>query len=192
MLRIFPLFLLALPILEIYVFVVAGDAIGGGWVVSLVILSAIIGIALIRRQGIGALQQAQMSMSQGQQPVNDIFKAIIVFISGILFVVPGFITDGIGLILLTGIGRGLIMILFASIILPALMARGTFTSHSPFPSGPSPNDGGFSTGGTAEPEIIPANTRQSERSSRTSHKTGRRDRLSSGDVVEGEYTIEDD
>lgn len=196
MLRFLPLFFLALPILEIYVFFWAGDAIGGGWVISLIIMSAIIGLSLIRRQGMSAIQQAQQSMAHGQQPVNDIFKAVIVFIGGVLLVIPGFLTDALGLILLTGIGRGLIMIFFISILLPALMARGSFSAHSSFSGGASTNNDGYSAHDPIDPDIIPANPQQSQHNrgpnKMTGRQTGGKSGRKSSEIVEGEYTVEED
>ncbi|MBP2293866.1 FxsA family protein [Azospirillum rugosum] len=93
------LLLLLLPIAEIAVFIEVGDWIGSGPTVGLVILSAILGSVLIRWQGLSVLKRAQEAAERGEVPVGAVFEGFCVVAAGILLIVPGFLTDVVGLLL---------------------------------------------------------------------------------------------
>lgn len=93
-------FLILLPILEIYLFVEIGEQIGGGATVLLILGTAILGITLIRQQGFATLAQAQADMARGIPPVKAMGHGLLILLAGGLLVVPGFLTDSIGALLL--------------------------------------------------------------------------------------------
>lgn len=92
--------LLVLPILEIIIFVNAGASIGWLSVIGLTILTALLGTALIRVQGMGALAQLRSSMGDGQAPVAPVVDGVFLIIAAPLMMTPGFLTDAIGFVLL--------------------------------------------------------------------------------------------
>lgn len=96
---IFGIFFLLLPLLEIAGFVVVGSRIGALATVGLVIASAILGALLLRIQGIGALRRAQVQAQAGGAPDREIVHGAMIVLAGLLLIVPGFITDIIGLLL---------------------------------------------------------------------------------------------
>ena len=55
----------------------------------------------MKQQGMGALQNVQMQMAQGQMPAKELFTGICVIIAGVLLLTPGIMTDVFGLLLLT-------------------------------------------------------------------------------------------
>ena len=96
--KLFLLFVI-MPIMEIAVLIHVGDIIGGWNTVLLVILSAMIGAYLVKREGVATLAQAQVKIAQGQVPAEEIGAGLLLLIAGVLLVTPGFITDILGLLL---------------------------------------------------------------------------------------------
>ncbi|WP_157980751.1 FxsA family protein [Aliidiomarina taiwanensis] len=88
------------PIIEISLLIEVGDAIGGFNTILLIILTAFVGAALVRRQGIRNLQAAQLKLAQGQPPGKEVLSGIMLFFAGVLFVTPGFFTDAVAVLLL--------------------------------------------------------------------------------------------
>lgn len=91
---------LALPLLEIIVFIAVADAIGFFSTLAACILAAVFGVFLIKRQGLNHFMKAQDQLRSGQMPLQTIFHALCVVIAGFLFIIPGFVTDFLGLLLL--------------------------------------------------------------------------------------------
>ena len=94
---LFPLFVI-MTLLEIYVLVSVGDAIGGLSTVLLVVITALIGSSLLKHQGWSTIAKAQQSMAQGKTPAFEMMEGVVILISGVLLLTPGFITDAIGLL----------------------------------------------------------------------------------------------
>jgi UPF0716 protein FxsA len=97
-----PIFLLFISylILEAYVFVQVWDHFGLVNTLFVLFVSAIFGIGLIRNQGRYVLQKMQASLARGLTPEDQVLHSIFIFAAGVLFIVPGFISDVIGLLLL--------------------------------------------------------------------------------------------
>lgn len=94
------LLLLLLPLLEIAVFVIVGGAIGVLPTIALVIASAVLGAALLRLSGVGALARAQIELQAGRDPGPHLARAGAMALAAVLFLIPGFLTDLLGLLLL--------------------------------------------------------------------------------------------
>lgn len=91
--------LLILPALEIGVFIWIGGMIGPWWVVGLILLTGIIGVAVAKQQGVETWNRAQASMRYGQVPAEQIMDGICIFVGGVFLFAPGLITDIVGFIL---------------------------------------------------------------------------------------------
>lgn len=86
----------------------ASEAMGGLVTFALLILIAAAGIRLIQHQGFRTLANMQQAMQRNELPAVAMLDGVIVFLAGVLLIVPGFISDGIALLLLfSGIRRGL-------------------------------------------------------------------------------------
>jgi len=94
------LFIIGLPLVEIYLFIEVGDQIGALSTVGLTILTAVVGLALVRAQGLSVLRAAQASAKQGETPVKEALHGIALLLAGIFLFIPGFFTDAIGALLL--------------------------------------------------------------------------------------------
>ena len=92
---IFIIFII-IPIIEISIFITVGSNIGIINTIAIILLTALIGIVLIRKRGINLLFNAQKNMSQGIMPTEEIKGGIFLLISGLLLITPGFFTDCIG------------------------------------------------------------------------------------------------
>jgi UPF0716 protein FxsA len=91
--------LLGLPLLEIATFVVVGSEIGVLWTIALVVLSSIAGSILLRVQGFGALARIRRELDAGRDPGRELAHGAMIMLAGILLLIPGFVTDILGLLL---------------------------------------------------------------------------------------------
>jgi len=91
---------IAMPILEIWLIIQVGASFGAGVTIGLVILTAIVGAALAKHQGFAVVQRLQRAMQTGQQVGTSMIEAAMVLAAGVMMLLPGFITDGVGIALL--------------------------------------------------------------------------------------------
>lgn len=103
--RFMPLLFIAIPLVELYFIIVVGEMIGALWTVILVIMTAVIGVNLLRVQGMNTLAKAQRNMAQGQIPAMEMMEGVALAVAGVLLITPGFITDSIGLLCLIPASR---------------------------------------------------------------------------------------
>ena len=92
---IFSIFIL-IPIIEITIFITVGSNIGILNTIAIILLTALIGIFLVRKRGLNLLFNARQNMSEGVIPTEEIKGGIFLLISGLLLITPGFFTDCIG------------------------------------------------------------------------------------------------
>jgi UPF0716 protein FxsA len=91
---------IGLPIVEIALFIKVGGAIGVLPTLALVVLAAVAGTALIRRQGVQTLGRLQASLDAGADPRGPIAHGALTLVAGVLLIIPGFFTDAVALLLL--------------------------------------------------------------------------------------------
>lgn len=92
--------LISVPLLELYLLIYLGSKVGGISTLLVVIMTALLGVQVLRRQGRSAIQQAQTRWRQGQLPTQAILDGAVMLLAGILLVIPGLITDAMGALLL--------------------------------------------------------------------------------------------
>ena len=95
---IFLLFIF-IPIIEIVIFITVGSNIGILNTIAIILLTAIVGIFFVKRQGLNLLFNAQRNMAQGIMPTEEIKGGIFLLISGLLLITPGFFTDCVGFLM---------------------------------------------------------------------------------------------
>ena len=100
MFRFWPVLFLIIPIIEVYLIIEVGGIIGAGWTILLIVLTAVVGVNLLRQQGISTLMRANQAMSQGQVPAMEMMEGLFLAVGGALLITPGFFTDVIGFICL--------------------------------------------------------------------------------------------
>lgn len=99
------LFLISILLMfaEIAVFIVVGKTIGTFATLGLIVLTSILGIWIVKKRGEKSFQTIQQSMQEGQPPGDAMINTFSIFVGGVLLLVPGFLTDIIGVLLATGI-----------------------------------------------------------------------------------------
>jgi len=124
---------LAVPLVEIYFLIEVGSEIGAGFTVFMVVLTAIIGAALVRHQGMTTLARAQSEMLQSRMPAVEVMEGAALLLAGAMLMVPGFFTDALGfLMLIPPLRQWMIRRFLAKRVVPA----------NPFPDSARPNDEG--------------------------------------------------
>jgi UPF0716 protein FxsA len=88
-----------LPILEIAVFIMVGSEIGVLRTLALILLSTVAGAFLLRVQGFGALARIRREAEAGHDPGRELAHGAMIMLAGILLLIPGFVTDILGLLL---------------------------------------------------------------------------------------------
>lgn len=94
-----PFVLLAIPILEIAVFIVVGSKIGVLPTLALVFLTAVIGSVLLRIQGFGLIERIRKELDAGRVPGRELVHGAMLVVAAVLLITPGFITDTLGFLL---------------------------------------------------------------------------------------------
>jgi UPF0716 protein FxsA len=99
------LLFIVMPILEMWLLITVGGHIGALNTIFLVMLTALLGIGLLKRQGFATLWRGQEKLKQGQVPAQEMIEGIVLAVSGALLLTPGFVTDIIGFLGLLPITR---------------------------------------------------------------------------------------
>lgn len=106
------LLLLVVPIVELYVLIQVGQAIGAGWTILLLIGVSILGTILLKREGGVAWRRLQEAIAAGRMPTNEVTDGALIVVGGALLITPGFVTDVVGLLFLFPMTRGAAKIFF--------------------------------------------------------------------------------
>ena len=114
--RLLGLALLVLPILEIFVIVAVGQAIGAWPTFLLLLAGCVLGVLIIRHQGSRAWRALNQAVQSGRMPAKELADGVVVLLGGTLLLVPGFITDVLGLILVLPFTRPVARSMLASAI----------------------------------------------------------------------------
>lgn len=94
------LILLALPFVEIAVFIEVGGLIGAWPTVALALLGSCAGAIVVRVAGLAMLHRARMAVARNEPPMDELLDGLCLLLAGALLIVPGFVTDVLGLLLL--------------------------------------------------------------------------------------------
>ena len=84
-----------------YILIEVGGIIGAWPTISLVVLTAVIGVGLIRAQGFATLMRGIARLNAGELPATEMVEGVMLALAGALMVTPGFVTDTAGFVLLT-------------------------------------------------------------------------------------------
>ena len=95
-----PVVFIGVPIAEIAMFIEVGGLIGMVPTLAAIVATAVVGTAIMRRQGIAVLGEAQRAMDGGRLPIDSVIHGLFLLIAGILLLTPGFLTDAAGFALL--------------------------------------------------------------------------------------------
>ena len=92
--------ILSIPLIEIYLFIKIGSSIGAFNTISLILLTAIIGVSYARYEGFNTLRSGMTQMIQNKMPVYEIISGAALAFAALLLIIPGFATDFLGLLII--------------------------------------------------------------------------------------------
>lgn len=106
--RFLALIFIIVPLTEMMLLFAVSDRIGGWTTLGLVVATAVIGLQILKQQGLSTLLRANQRLNSGELPAQEILEGMLLAGAGALLLTPGFITDTIGFLLLTGpVRRGI-------------------------------------------------------------------------------------
>ena len=101
--------IIAIPIIEILLFIKIGENIGAINTILLIIFTAVVGIYFARIQGIKTIKSGLVSTYQNKMPVYELLSGASIAIAAVFLIVPGFFTDTIGFLLLIPFTRKILL-----------------------------------------------------------------------------------
>lgn len=108
------LLIILIPIVEIYLFIKVGSEIGAFVTISLIFLTAIIGVYYARYEGLNTLKSGMVQLLKNKMPFFEIMSGAALTIAALLLILPGFATDIIGFFLIFPFTRKLIFKSFSN------------------------------------------------------------------------------
>lgn len=163
---------IAVPLIEITLFIQIGGAIGLGWTLAIVIVTAFLGAYLARSQGAIALGQLRTSFNDMRDPTEPLAHGAMILFAGALLLTPGFFTDAVGFsLLIPGVRRAAFQALKSRVNVQSFSTHGA--------AGPGPRPGPNARPGPRNPrgdviegeyhEVSEAETQDSRPSGWTKH-----------------------
>lgn len=128
--RILFFLFIVMPILEMWLLITVGQQIGALPTIGLVLLTAMVGIALLRYQGAMTLLKARMKMDSGEMPAREMADGLFFAVGGALLLTPGFVTDAIGFACLTPGIRTLVIGFLGKHVLSKAQGSSRFYYHN--------------------------------------------------------------
>ncbi len=108
-----------LPALEMYTLIEVGKVLGSVFTVFLVFMTAVVGAFMLRAQGLSTLLSFNNKVKSGEVPAKEVVSAALLAFSGVLLLLPGFLTDSMGFLLLIPMVR--------HVLAKRIVAKGVFT-----------------------------------------------------------------
>lgn len=97
---LFLLLFVGVPLIELYLLIQVGGEIGAFPTIGLSILTAVIGAALVRHQGFAVLARVHAAAQRGEAPALPMLEGALLLVAGLMLLLPGFLTDALGFLLL--------------------------------------------------------------------------------------------
>tara|TARA_B100000965_G_scaffold329603_1_gene293110 strand:+ start:233 stop:646 length:414 start_codon:yes stop_codon:yes gene_type:complete len=106
--------ILGIPILEIYLFIKIGSQIGAFNTISLILITAIVGVAYARYEGFNTLKSGISQLTKNELPIYEIVSGAALTFAAVLLIIPGFATDLLGVLLIFPYTRKLFLKKFSN------------------------------------------------------------------------------
>lgn len=117
---------LVVPLIELYVIIQVGQAIGALNTIGVLVLASIVGAWLMTREGLGVMRRIQQQLHAGRAPGREVVDAFLILFGGALMLTPGFITDLLGVALLLPPVRAVVRAAVARRLRTIAVSRGGF------------------------------------------------------------------
>ena len=111
--NLFLLLIIGIPLIEIYLFIKIGSAIGAFNTIALIIITALTGIIYARHEGFNTLRSGFFQLVKNEVPIYEIISGAAIAFAAFLLILPGFATDFLGFLLIFPFTRNLIIGRFA-------------------------------------------------------------------------------
>ena len=108
--KLFPLVIFFLIIAEIYILILVGQTTGILNLLLLIVITAFVGVGFIRKQGLATLIRGSEKIFGGELPTSELIEGLLLVIGGICLLMPGFISDCLGIILAVPFSRKMVTI----------------------------------------------------------------------------------
>ena len=120
------------PIVEMYLLITVAGYIDAWPTIALVMLTAVIGVALLKRQGLATLTRGVTRMNRGEVPAQEMAEGILLAVAGALLLTPGFVTDVVGFLLLFPPSRqALVVLLLRRVEIHTAPSPGAYSAPQP-------------------------------------------------------------
>ena len=106
--------IILVPIIEIYLFIKIGSQIGALTTITLIFVTAILGIIYARYEGLNTLKSAFLQLIKNEIPVYEIISGTAITFAALLLIIPGFATDAIGFLLIFPLSRKFVLKMISS------------------------------------------------------------------------------
>jgi UPF0716 protein FxsA len=143
---LFLLLFVGAPLVELYFLIQVGSVIGALPTIALSVLTAVIGGALVRMQGLAVVMRVRDAMDRGETPALELMDGAVLLACGFLLLLPGFVTDIVGFLLLIPPLRRALILRYVDVL----------------PVAPSADDGFGKRRGHHRPRIIDADYRRED------------------------------
>jgi UPF0716 protein FxsA len=156
MLVLLVLLFIVVPIVELFVIIQVGEAIGVLPTIALLIVDSVLGSMLMRSQGRTAWRRFNAALAEGRMPHREVLDGVLVIFGGAFLLTPGFLTDVLGAILLLPPTRALVRGVVARRLLPRVVVTGlggiagAAGRPGPGPGRPRPTEAGDVDGTATE------------------------------------------
>ena len=108
------LLIIAVPLIEIYLFIKIGSQIGAFNTISLILITAVLGVIYARYEGFNTLKSGIRQLMNNEVPIYEIISGAALTFAALLLILPGFATDFIGILLIVPFTRKLILSKFVT------------------------------------------------------------------------------
>jgi UPF0716 protein FxsA len=129
---------IVVPLLELAVLIKIGGYIGVTWTLVIIFVTAIIGVNILKKQGMGVLMRASQKMQEGTLPARELAEGFLLALAGALLLTPGFLTDAVGCALLVPATRLALVGHVLKLIKPRVVMEGGGFASRPMGERPSP------------------------------------------------------
>ena len=114
------------PVIEMWILIEVGGWIGALPTIALVVLTATLGLSLLKRQGPSMLMSARRKINEGSIPASELVSGVMIAVGGALLLTPGFVTDAIGFALLIPQARQWLLLKLADRYRDKIIIEGEF------------------------------------------------------------------
>jgi len=125
------LLFIVVPLVELYVIIQVGQAIGVWWTLALLVADSVAGSVLMRSQGRAAWRRFQAALAEGRMPGREVLDGVLVIFGGAFLLTPGFATDVLGAILLVPPTRALVRRVLVRRFVPGMIVTRAARRRSP-------------------------------------------------------------